>query len=265
MPRSGTTWVSQMLAAAPRVRVKFCPLFSYEFKNALNPESAAAEWAAFFEEVVRTPSPYMDQDHLRRDGLVPEFSQCAEEDALLIKSNRFHHLLPSLLSKTEHVRLIYIVRHPAASIYSWLSNPTEFPEDAVVADEWRTGACRKGDVGEFWGFDDWKAVTRQALEIESRFPDRARVLKYGDFIEDPVRAASALFAFLRLELPRESVDFIAQSQARHNPNKRSVFKRPGPDDAWKSGLDSDIVATIEREVRGTSLEQFLEPVRGPVG
>ena len=36
MPRSGTTWLSQIFAASPAVRMKACPLFSYEFKNILN-------------------------------------------------------------------------------------------------------------------------------------------------------------------------------------------------------------------------------------
>ena len=73
MPRSGTTWLSQIFASSPEVRLKFCPLFSYEFKNLLDERSSAEQWSKLFSDVYTTSSEFLDQDHLRKSGLVPSF------------------------------------------------------------------------------------------------------------------------------------------------------------------------------------------------
>lgn len=259
MPRSGTTWLSQIFASSPQVRLKFCPLFSYEFKHALNERSTGEDWRRFFADVYRTPSPYMDQEHLRKDGLVPEFyEKYANPEHLLIKSNRFHHLIPNLFKNVPDAKVIYLVRHPAATLYSWLSNPTEFPAGANPVCEWRSGACRKTDIGEFWGFDDWKAVTLQALEMQRAYPDRMRIQRYEALTKHPLLEAEALFDFLGLSMGPATTDFISKSRSRHDPNNRSVYKRAGPDTAWRYGLSESIISIIRSEIAGTSLELFAE-------
>ena len=60
MPRSGTTWLSQIFASSPDVRLKFCPLFSYEFKNALTEQSTAEDWRELFAAVYTKKSEYLD-------------------------------------------------------------------------------------------------------------------------------------------------------------------------------------------------------------
>jgi hypothetical protein len=87
MPRSGTTWLSQIFASSPDVRLKFCPLFSYEFKNKLDQNSNKADWLKLFKDVYNTESEYLDQDYLRKDGLVPSFiNKKQAPEHLVIKS-----------------------------------------------------------------------------------------------------------------------------------------------------------------------------------
>jgi len=258
MPRSGTTWLSQIFAASPNVRVKFCPLFSHEFKNALGCNNTALEWAEFFREVYETSSPYMDQQHLKDRGDVPEFHRKRRHpDQLLIKSNRFHNLLPYLLENLPQIKMIHMVRHPAAVIYSWLNNPTEFPAGVDPLTEWRTGACRKSGPGEYWGFDDWKSVTMQALELKAIYPTRFKILRYELLNENPIAEAEELFKFLCLEMDERSSDFITRSQATHNPSKRSVFKVPAAVDQWQGALPPIITRQIMEETKSTPLEQFI--------
>ena len=258
MPRSGTTWLSQIFASSPDVRLKSCPLFSYEFKNALDESSSAERWDKLFSELYQTNSEFLDQDHLRKHGLVPAFEEKNEHPRhLIIKSNRFHNLIPHILKLKNHVRFIHIVRHPCATIYSWLSDPREFPEHADQMAEWKTGDCRKTGPGEFWGFDDWKQVTTQALRLSEQYPDRHKIVRYEDLVKNTEHYAKELFQFLQIPYGKQTRDFVELSHSRHDEHKHSVFKDPKLKDRWEEKLDPAIILKCLNEVRGTELEQFV--------
>lgn len=258
MPRSGTTWISQIFASSPEVRLKSCPLFSYEFKNSLDENSTTADWEELFSAVYSTNSEFLDQEHLRKRGFVPSFQEKSEKPShLVIKSNRFHHLTPHILQHNSHVRFIFVARHPCATLYSWLSNPNEFPIAANPLEEWRSGRCRKTGVGEFWGFDDWKKVTTSALRLTEQYPERHKIVKYENMLSNTMRCVEEMFDFFNLPLQKSTIDFVTLSRSKHDSNQYSVFKKPESVDNWRSLLDSEIIQTCLNEIVGTELEQFI--------
>lgn len=259
MPRSGTTWLSQILASSPDVRLKYCPLFSYEFKNALDEFSTAEQWNKLLAEVYRTNSEFLDQDHLRKHGLVPTFNDKNKNPQhLIIKSNRFHNLTPHMLKLNDQIRFLHIVRHPCATIHSWLTNAGEFPSQADPMKEWRYGMCRKTGSGEYWGFDDWKRVTTQALKLSEQYPDRHNIIRYEELVKNTGLYARELFQFFRLSYGKQSQEFIELSHGKHDGRKHSVFKDPRLKNEWESKLDPAIVSACLNEVEGTELEKFVK-------
>jgi hypothetical protein len=259
MPRSGTTWLSQIFASCPDVRMKFCPLFSYDFKNILDENSTAKQWDKLFTDVYHTNSEFLDQDYLRKDGLVPTFTQKNKNpNHLFIKSTRFHNLVPYLLELNREIRFVHIVRHPCASVYSWLSNPLEFPEYADPHLEWRTGKCRKTGPGEFWGFNDWMRVTRQALFLSEQYPDRHRIIRYEDLVGNPQGQTKEIFAYFEIPYEKQTQEFLENTHSRHDDSRRSVFKNPKVIDRWQQKLDPTIVAACLNEIKGSALEQFVK-------
>ncbi|MGI2156621.1 sulfotransferase domain-containing protein [Shewanella baltica] len=259
MPRSGTTWMSQVLASSALVRLKFCPLFSYEFKNSLHEDSTATQWQMLFEQVFTTSSEYLDQQHLRKHGLVPNFTHMDEPTHLVIKTTRFHHLSESMLQLNDNVKIVHLVRDPRACIASWLSNPSEFPADADPEEQWRCGECRKTDIGEFWGFDDWKHVTLQAVALSQRYPQRFLLVSYDQLMTNIDTGIKQIFDFCLLTYQQTTADFITQSHSKHDDNKRSVFKRLDRVTNWHQILSPQIIDTIQAELAGTELECFLQP------
>jgi hypothetical protein len=259
MPRSGTTWLSQIMASSPDVRLKFCPLFSYEFKNALDEKSSSEDWKQLFLDVYETRSEFLDQDYLRRKGLIPTFLEKKENPQhLIIKSTRFHNLIPYILALNSQIRFIHLIRHPCATIHSWLTNKNEFPPLADPMTEWRGGACRKNGPGEFWGFDDWKRVNTQALKLKEQYPNRFKILRYEELVKDTEVCTKSLFDYFGVPYKKQTQEFIELSRSKHDNNNRSVYKKPELQNRWITKLDPSIISTCLGELKGTELEQFIE-------
>lgn len=259
MPRSGTNWLSQIIFSHPDVRLKFCPLFSYEFKNALDEDSKAGEWRDLFKKVYDTKSEYMDQEYLRREGHVPSFSIRNNNPSILaIKSTRFHNLTQGLIEKCPEIMWVVIVRNPYACIYSWLSNNLEFPADADPLIEWRNGSCRKNSPGEFWGFEDWKSVTSMFLELESKYPERFRILRYESLVKSVLKETQLLFSWLGLDFAKQTKDFLIASQNTHSNHKRSVYKSSQSINSWQRDLSPVIKGEIDEKLKNSPLRRFTE-------
>jgi hypothetical protein len=259
LPRSGTNWLSQIFASHPDVRLKFCPLYSYEFKNALDENSSAKEWRELLKQVYYKKGDYLDQKYLRRDGYVPTFEQRNETPSVLvIKSTRFHNLTRGLMEKCPEINWVAIVRNPFASIYSWLTNPFEFPPDADPKTEWRTGKCRKDGPGEFWGFEDWKVVSSMFLELEKTYPKRFLILPYESLVDYAQKQTRSLFSWVGLNFPEQTAAFLRASQEKHVNHQRAVFKTPSSTERWRRKLDPEIRRAIVAELEGSLLTRFSE-------
>jgi len=259
MPRSGTSWLAQIFASHPEALLKLDPLFSYSFKNAIAAESSDDEWLALFAAVATTADEYMDQDFLRRDGLVPTFDAKAAVPSLLaIKANRHHGLLARMLELPLDLRLVLVVRDPRTTIASWVNNPTEFPADADIAAEWRSGSCRKGAPGEYWGFDDWLAVTRQYVDLASTHPEQVRVVRYEDLLHEPVQGAAELLGWCGLAMHPQTEAFLTATSTEHDDRPRSVFKAPDQLAARPVRLDPAIQQEIVADTIAAGLEHYLD-------
>lgn len=261
MPRSGSTWVSQIFAASSSVKVKFCPLFSYTFKNKMSKKSTPQEWVEFFNKVFITSDEYMDQRHLTTKGLIPEnIHNDHNQEILLIKSNRQHHLTESILKKLPNIQFVAIVRNPLSVINSWITNQTEFPANEDPLLQWRSGECRKKNnpVGEFWGFDDWIKVTQMHIQLAEKYPDRFNIYRYEDILASPFSMARTIFNTLDIDFSDEVKEFISLSRAKHSDNPRSVYKSKIDPNRWKKQLPPVIVNEIYNDIKGTSLERFLK-------
>lgn len=258
MPRSGTSWLSQIFDSSPDVRFRLSPLFSYQFKNRLNEESIHEEWLNVLQGAYSSENEFMSQSHRRRDRQYPTFAQKAEKPRLLVlKDTRFHNLSPRLLELFENSRIVAIVRHPCGAIHSWLNAPREFPKVADPIAEWRNGSCRKTGYGEFWGFEDWKWTTRLYMELQRKFAERCLVVRYENLVREPMVGARRMFQFAGIEMTQQTVQFLHDCHSRHDVSEYAVFKDPAVAEAWRSRLQPEIRMAIESELAGTDMEEFL--------
>lgn len=258
MPRSGTSWLGQIVDSSPRVRFRLSPLFSYAFKNAVNEHSGREEYERVFRGAYESNEAFMSRVEERNAGHYPVFEDKDEQpDFLAIKMTRFHNLITRMVQLFDNLKMVAIVRHPCGAIHSWLSTPKEFPRDADPMEEWCNGACRKRGPEEFWGFEDWKKVTRLHMKLEQDFQNRFRILQYESLIEHPIRETQKLFDFLGLGYTEQTGRFLKDSHQKHDEDPYAVFKNPAVKDKWRTALHADIQEEIIRSIQNTELERFL--------
>ena len=258
MPRSGTTWLSQVFESSPDFIVRLSPNYSWPLKNQLNLDSSRADWIANLSAALATDDPFMTQNNRRDAGELSAFPPRLPQTVkrLAIKDTRFHDLYQRAMELFDEAQLIYLVRHPAGMLNSWWRSK-EFPVETDFAAEWRGGACRKIEgPGEYWGFDDWCTLTERSLALEKQAPERYRVCRYEDLVRDRERVAAELFAFAGYGLRPATSAFLRDSQSRHDDRIYAVFKNPSVADRWRSELPETIQEEIRAELTGTSLARF---------
>lgn len=259
MPRSGTSWLSQIFDSHPNVRFKLSPLFSYAFKNAVDAESSIDEWLNFLQNVYLTEDDFMDQKYRRKNGEYPVFPIKNEEPSyLVIKDTRYHNLTKRIIETIPELTFIHIVRHPCGAINSWLRAPREFPKNADPTMEWRTGACRKTGSEEFWGFNDWIFITNLYLDLAEKHPDIIMMVRYEDLVNEPIITTNKLFNFMGLDMHSQTTKFLNDCHAKNILNEYAVYKNKEVKDKWKKQLNPKIVDEIYFELKGTRLERFLD-------
>lgn len=256
MPRSGTSWLSQIFDSHPNVNFKLSPLFSYEFKNYVNENSTKNEWVAFFQKVFDSKDEFINQTYRRVSGEYPIFKKNSLEH-LVIKDTRYHHLTDNLLLFFPNIKFVHIIRNPCGAINSWLKAPNEFPKNVNYLDEWRTGKSRKNAKEEFWGFNDWLLLTKKYIKLENDYPNQVKIIFYEALVNEPILKTKELFDFVNLDLTSQTLTFLDDSQKNHNNSEYAVYKNTNVVDQWKKELDSFIITEIKNELEKHKLDIYF--------
>lgn len=258
MPRSGTSWVGQIVESCPIVRYKMSPLFSYEFKNAVREGASREDWEVVLRGAYDSADEFLNQTYRRRAGEYPVFEDKVDDPpVLVVKFNRFQNLVEEMLDLFPELKMLSVVRHPCGAIHSWLTAPKEFPVDADPMAHWRSGAVKKTGYGDYFGFEDWKRVTRLHLRLQEERPEQFRIERYEDLVAHPLEGTRRIFRFLDLPLGAQTEAFVRRSQTEVVEGDYSVFKKPEVKDRWRTQLQPEIRDAILGELRGTDLEVFL--------
>ncbi len=260
-PRSGSTWLGQLLNSSPEVVYKFQPLFSYAFKDRLDAHASRQQIESFFQDIADCQDDFLDQAEHVKNGTCPLFEKLVPKFCVY-KEVRYHHILRNLLDKDSDVMVVGLIRNPLAVMASWRMAPREFKPEWDFEQEWRTAPSKNlGRVEEFYGFDKWKEVASLFIDLQAEFPDRFRIIKYSELLAQPVDVTRDLFEFLKIPWQEQSEKFLADSRSVNHQDAYSVFKKKLRDDQWQGKIPESICNSIVQELRGTELEAFLDSIQ----
>lgn len=256
VPRSGSTWLGEILNSSPKVKYAFQPLFSYALKSALTPTSSPAEITAFFDRLGQIQDDFIDQTEQRQTGTIASFPKEPPFTHVGYKEVRYNHIIENLLQACDTVRPILLIRNPIEVMDSWVGAPREFDPQWDVNAELITGQSKnKGRPEEFFGLEKWIETADRFLTLSQTFPDRTLLVEYAQLKADPLHEAQRIFSFCDLEFGPQTQSFIAKSTSAVVHDTYSVFR--GSRSKAVKNLTEDQVALITKEVRQAGLGRFL--------
>jgi hypothetical protein len=259
-PRSGTSWLGQILNSHPAVAYRYQPLFAWAYRGRLTPDSTREEVHGLLADWLATQDDFVLQRGAARLGPTPEFAEKDRAPSLLVtKMVRYHHLLPVLFAHVPGLRVVGIVRHPCAVVSSFLRTPREWRAEWDADREWRSAPSKnQGRSEEYYGFERWKQLTERFLELAVEHPGGFLGVRYEALVADPLRQTERIFAFAGLEVGPQTRAFLETSRSgRDLSHDHGVFKHPQVVNRWRDELDERIRHEIEEELAGGPLERFL--------
>ena len=258
-PRSGSSWLGQILNSSPKVCYRFQPLFSYAFKNYLNEKSSQEDISAFFKKISISEDDFLLQRDKVINGLYPSFSKDNKSTHIVYKEVRYHNIIKNLLDKDKESKVIGLIRSPYAVIDSFLRSPKEFRKDLgwKEEEEWRYALKKNLNKSEeFFGYEKWKEVYFIFKELEREYKDRFLLVRYDDLIGDTVNHVKKIFKFCDMEINEQTYSFIQRSNSSGKESVYSVYRDKKQDINWVSTLDKVIQSMIEVDLKKNGIVEF---------
>jgi hypothetical protein len=255
VPRSGSTWLGEILNSSPDVKYYFQPLFSYKFKDFLDESSLKEEVDRFYSMLNDTDDVFVCQQSQREAGTLPCVKKSDLTTHVVYKEVRYHHILENLLRVDEDIKLILLVRDPIEVMNSWINAPKEFDKNWDAEKELVTAELKnEGRKENFYGLDAWVQTTRLFEHLAKRYNKRVLLINYSILKSSPLHTVESILEFCDLELTDTTYSFLSESSEKKVSDTYSVF-RGGK--GSRITLDDNLVNKITTYVSDAKLAYYI--------
>jgi hypothetical protein len=265
VPRSGSSWLGQLINSHPDVSFRFQPLFSHEFGPHVQRHFSESTLPELFDQIFFTRSSFLNQSERIAEGDYPIFQKRPNSSVLAFKENSYLDMVGQMLTELQSLRAIFLVRDPIKVIESWVSAPREFPNYSSIENEWEWAPSKNVTSRDFFGYRKWEKATQEFVRLNRLFPEQTQVVRYEVLAGSPSSVTRELFDFIGLDFDQQTQSFIsASSQPSPADRPYSVFRSILANQIGPYKLNTDIVQSILSEVRRAGLLQFtLEGSESP--
>lgn len=255
VPRSGSTWLGEILNSSANVKYCFQPLFSYKFNDFLNELSTKEEIDNFFSLLKNTDDSFICQTSQRSAGTLPYFKKSYFSTHIIYKEVRYHHILENLLSEDHEVKLILLVRNPIEVMNSWLNASKEFDRNWNAVDELLNAELKnQGKKENFYGLNAWIEITKLFERLTRCHEGRIMLITYATLQYNLIQAVEDIYEFCNLQLTDQTFTFLKESTERQVLDTYSVFRGGKQSEVT---LDNLLVDRIEKTVVDAGLSYYL--------
>ena len=209
------------------IQARLDPAQNAEFRRIVNAAFAAKDLRSLYQLL---PVAY---------ALSPAFAKSPSQIACWHdKSNDWRHL--GVLSRAfPGARFIFVVRDPRGVVLSGALRESVKAGEVVP----RLEHASVFDMALYW-----RLMVQRCLSFAQRHPDRSRIVRFEDFLEDPVPVLRGLFQFTVGHAPPDAeiaraISGVAGS-ASNDPAARYRGISREPLARWKSAMSADQVALV---------------------
>ena len=255
VPRSGSTWLGEILNSSPYVKYCFQPLFSYQLKDFLDECSSKEDVDRFFSMLSDTDDDFICQKSQRIAGMLPLVSKADLATHVIYKEVRYHHILENLMAVDKDIKLILLVRDPIEVMNSWINAPKEFDENWDVNEQLISAELKNmGRKENFYGLDAWIQTTRLFEQLAKSYSERVILIKYSTLKSNPMQIVYNIFKFIDLGLTNSTRSFLSESLEKKVSDTYSVF-RGGKKSQMT--LNDKLVDKITKHVTDAKLSHYI--------
>lgn len=258
VPRSGTSWLSQIFNASRDVAFKFQPLFSYAFKDYLHSNSSSENVRDFFNKIYKSEDEFVNMRDLELFFNYPKFEKNEVLPHLVFKNVRYHHLIELMLNRSEKVKFILLLRNPLSVLNSWKRAPREFKAEWNFEEEWEFATKKNlNRAEEYFGYYKWKEAGLLFLKLKSLYPERIHLITYANLLVNTESSVNEMFSFAGIDFDTTIINFINDSKSIDVVGPNSVYRIKKKDESWKGNLPKHIIDAVEKDLLNSPLEFLL--------
>lgn len=253
VPRSGTSWLGEIINSCPDTAYRFQPLFSYRFKSRITTESSVEDMEQFFRELYdEDADDFLNCTEKREQGMYPVFHNKKLHPSILVfKEVRYLYTIPLLLKRYEKIKIAGIVRNPYDVLESWMNAPAEYKPGWDIFREWNFAVSKNEYRPEnYYGYYKWKEWMKLNADMKEQYPDRFITVRYEDLEDDAYHTVEKLFGYLHMPFTNQTAEFIQASQSRTVDSIKSVYrKRRGAERRRQYHLPEEIRVRIPQDLK----------------
>jgi hypothetical protein len=257
VPRSGSSWLGQIINSHPETDFRFQPLFSFEFQAKVDKAFAEFKIGKLLQDIFKTESEFLMQKSRIKEGSYPQFKKSQKKSFLAFKENSNLQRIDQILEQVNECVAIFLVRDPIKVIESWISSPREFKHGLSISDEWNTAPSRNLTANQFFGYQRWEYSTKEFQRLVIKYPKRTMIVSYEDLVRDTSMLTTKIFKFLGLEMASSTLNFLTDSTSLFQDNPYSVFRFSPKKQLGPYNLSSDIVSKIRLATIRAGLGEYL--------
>ena len=248
MPRSGSSFLSQLIEADESIALRLSPFFSYGFRTMsynINCSSDIKDWC---NALLSTEDKFIRQKQRRITGEYPETANKEKHKRILyIKDTRNFFDYVRLFFISEDINLIFLTRSLSTQLNSWLRSPEwkslEENSQNIIYANTRKG-LEDNPEDEYWGIADNFYFRRLASDFVTRFPDRCIKISYEELVKGQFNSLKEIDVKLDLEKLRRRFNSFTEGINKVTPY--SVYREQGYSgkDVSIDDLPSDLLEKI---------------------
>ena len=259
-PRTGSTWLSRMMAELENQERWHEPYIGLLFGSFLY------ERLEGNEKLLNNPSfimgePYRDVwlasiRSFLLEGATARYPNLEHDQYLVIKEPNGSVGAPLMMEATPGSRFIFLIRDPRDVVASRL--------DAFKEGAWSAQNRDYDSTEELLSFtrhlaEEYSKVVSQVASAYEAHPGKKTLVRYEDLREDTVAALEAMYAELEIGVDRAALEAAVEKHSWENipqSDKGSgKFYRKASPGSWREDLSAAQIALIE-EITGSLLSRF---------